>query len=252
VSVVATIEARMTSSRLPGKVLMEAGGEPLLGILIRRLKAVAEIDAIVVATTVNATDDPIRQVALDYGASVFRGSEEDVLARVVGALKEAEAATAVEITADCPLLDPRLVSDMIQRYRLVKGRHRYVANTSGPVPGAPAGQDIQIFSAEVLYEAAAETTDPADREHVSRYLYHAENADRFRPLFVQQLPEKVARRVWATLDYQEDYRLIKAAHEAADDPIFDVHALIEFYDAHPELALPCLRVRGLDDWGAIV
>lgn len=242
----------MTSSRLPGKVLMEAGGEPLLGILIRRLKAVPEIDAIVVATTVNATDDPIRRVARDYGALVFRGSEEDVLGRVAGALKEAAATIAVEITGDCPLLDPLLVSDMIRRYDATQGRHRYLANTSGPIPGAPAGQDIQVFPAEILYEAAEEATEPADREHVSRYFYQPRNGRRFRPLFVQQLPEAIARRVWVTLDYEEDYRLIKAAHEAAIDPVFDIHTLIDFYDAHPELALPCLRRRRLNELGVPV
>src|SRR5579871_4811177 len=109
--IVSTIEARMTSSRLPGKVLLPAGGEPLLGILIRRLQAVPELDDIVVATTSNATDEPIVELASRYNVNVFRGSENDVLARVSGALQSYRADVAVEITGDAPLLDSALVSD---------------------------------------------------------------------------------------------------------------------------------------------
>lgn len=248
-TIVATIEARMGSSRLPGKVLMPAGGQPLLGILIERLKRVPQLDRIVVATTIHGADDPIAAVARDYGVSVFRGSEDDVLGRVAGALTAHDATVAVEVTGDCPLLDPALVSAMIEQYRGAAGRHLYVANTTGSVPGAPNGQDIQVFAAEALHIANAETHDPADREHVSMYLYRPENAERFRPKFVQQFPEDIARRICVTLDYEEDYDLIRSAHESFDDPYFGIEQLIGFYDAHPELSLPCLTRRGLDAQG---
>ncbi len=239
----------MGSSRLPGKVLMKAGGEPLLGILIKRLEAVAELDAIVVATTTNGADEAIVEVARHYGVDVFRGAEEDVLGRVAGALACSDATVGVEITADCPLIDPKLVSAMIAQYRAVEGRHLYVGNTTGPVLGAPSGQDVQVFAADALFNADAETRDPADREHVSLYLYRTENASRFNPLFVRQFPEALARRVVVTLDYQEDYDLIRSAHEGLDDPMFGIEQLIVFYDAHPELSLPCLARRGLNARG---
>jgi spore coat polysaccharide biosynthesis protein SpsF len=247
--IVAIVEARMGSRRLTGKVLMPARGQPLLGILIDRLKTVSHLNSIVVATTTNGADEAIVDVAHDYGVDAYRGSEEDVLGRVSGALADSEATVCVEITADCPLIDPGLVASMIDRYRATAGQHLYVGNTTGPVPGAPSGQDIQVFAADALFAADAETSDPSDREHVSKYLYRTENAQRFRPLFMQQFPEALARRVWVTLDYQEDYELLRSAHENFDDPYFGIEQLIAFYDAHPELSWPCLNRRGLDRRG---
>src|SRR5437016_2865888 len=109
--VVAVIEARMTSSRLPGKVLLPAGGQPLLAVLVERLRRVERIDQIVVATTVNAADDPIVAVARNLGIGWFRGSEEDVLQRVVECLRANHAKICVEITGDCPLVDPAIVDE---------------------------------------------------------------------------------------------------------------------------------------------
>ncbi len=243
--IVATIEARMTSSRLPGKVLMPAAGEPLLGILIRRLKSVSKIDEVVVATTTNATDDPIVATAERYGAAFFRGSESDVLGRVSGALKAFAADIAVEITGDCPLIDPALVADCIERYLAAKGAHCYVANTTGPHLGAPHGLDVQVFTASALHQLAEETFLPEDREHVSMPFYRPENAQRFNPLFVQHFPEDLSRRVWASLDYFEDYCLIRAAHEALSPtaPLFGAQPLIDFCLGQPEMTRACLALR---------
>ena len=107
--VVATVEARMTSSRLPGKVLLEADGQPLLVHLINRLKSVESLDAICLATTVNTTDDILENVANDLGINCFRGSEQNVLSRVVGAAESIGADVIVEITGDCPIIDPEIV-----------------------------------------------------------------------------------------------------------------------------------------------
>src|ERR1700712_1023630 len=114
--VVATIEARMTSSRLPGKVLLPAMGEPMLMHLVRRLRAVPSIDGIVIATTMNSTDEPIVAFAHSVGVSCYRGSEDDVLARVIGAAESDRAEVLVEITGDCPVIDPDLVEQTIQMF----------------------------------------------------------------------------------------------------------------------------------------
>src|SRR5262249_22808879 len=111
--IVATVEARMTSSRLPGKMMLPLGHAPVLGVLLDRLKAVRELDAIVLATTVNASDDALAEVARSRGVAVHRGSEDDVLGRVRGALDATKADICVEITGDCPLMDPAIVSAMI-------------------------------------------------------------------------------------------------------------------------------------------
>src|SRR4051794_35183830 len=100
------VQARMTSSRLPGKVLMELADRPMLSQQIRRLKNCREMDEIVIATTINATDDPVVELADAEGLRWFRGSESDVLSRYVGAAHEAKAEIVIRITVDCPLIDP--------------------------------------------------------------------------------------------------------------------------------------------------
>src|SRR3990167_111470 len=114
--IVATIEARMTSSRLPGKVLMPIAGTPALEMVIHRLKLSKYVDAICVATTTNATDDAIVALAEKLGVGCFRGSESDVLGRVLGAAQSAKADIIVEVTADCPFVDPALVDRCIEEF----------------------------------------------------------------------------------------------------------------------------------------
>lgn len=113
-NVAATIEARMTSSRLPGKGLLPALGEPMLLHLVCRLRAVPSLDEIVIATTINVSDQPICEFAERHGIKCFRGSEEDVLGRVIGAARSNDAQTLVQITGDCPVIDPDLVEQTIQ------------------------------------------------------------------------------------------------------------------------------------------
>jgi spore coat polysaccharide biosynthesis protein SpsF len=247
VTVVATIEARMASRRLPGKVLLPVAGRPLLGVLIERLQAASLLDRVVVATTTQPADDAIVETARAFGADVFRGSEDDVLGRVCGALDTAGAEIAVEITGDCPLVDPRMVDACIAEFGRSGDTHQYLANTTGPVPGAPHGLDVQVFWAEALRIVDREATDAEAREHVSLPFYRPQTAARWSPRFLAFFPEELCRRVWISLDYAEDYRLIKEAYETliADDPLFDAQAIIDFCLARPDLTTPCLRLRGL-------
>ena len=164
---VATIEARMTSTRLPGKVLMSAAGLPMLELMIERLRFVKEIDAIVIATTVNASDDPVEELAHRVGVGVWRGSEADVLNRVLDAAKAYEAQTIVELTGDCPLIDPAIVSKVINAYR--DQNADYVSNIIERT--YPDGMDTQVFATTLLEDVARRTDDVADREHVSLYIY---------------------------------------------------------------------------------
>ncbi len=238
----------MTSSRLPGKVLMPAGGKPMLGILLDRLGRVSGIDEIVVATTTNAADDPIADLARTMGAGVFRGSESDVLGRVAGALAAAEADIAVEITGDCPLIDSDLTQACIEAYIASRGRTSYVANTTGPVLGAPPGFDVQVFSAAALAEIAETVHDAEAREHVSIPFYRPENRSRYRPIFLSFFPPETCRRVWVGLDYPEDYALIRACYEtlAPGDPFFNASRIVDFCLERRDLTVPCLRRRGLE------
>ena len=112
--IVASIEARMTSSRLPGKVLMEINGKPVLEILIDRLKRSKYINEIVIATSSNDADDRIEELGKELNVAVFRGSEDDVLGRVVGAVETLKGDIIVEITGDCPLMDPEVMDSVIE------------------------------------------------------------------------------------------------------------------------------------------
>ncbi len=243
---IASIEARMTSSRLPGKVLMPAGGKPMLRLLIERLQQVPELDGIVLATTINATDDPVVALGRQLGIHVFRGSENDVLGRVCGALASVDADVAIEITGDCPLVDPNIVSACITEFLRTRVTHHYLANTTGPSLGSPHGLDVQVFNAADLYQIEKETSAPDDREHVSLPFYRPENQARWNPRFIDFYPDDLSHSVWLSLDYMEDYVLLRKAQETLGqgDPFFGAENLIKFALSEPELTKACLALRG--------
>lgn len=201
--IVATIEARMTSSRLPGKVLLPALGAPMLLHLSRRLRAVSSIDEIVIATTVNESDQPIVDFAFANGISVYRGSEENVLERVVGAAEMLDAHVIVEITGDCPIIDPTVVEETIQLF--LNSRVDYVSNSL--IRSYPDGMDTQVFSLENLKKSATLTSDPLDLEHVSRYMW--QHPEIFSQLNLMAPNELCWPELGLTLDEADDYRLLK-------------------------------------------
>jgi spore coat polysaccharide biosynthesis protein SpsF len=228
---VCTIEARMTSSRLPGKVLLEAAGKPLLEHMIERLQRVRGIDEIVIATTAETSSEPIAELADRLGTDCFRGSEEDVLARVLGAAQAHDADLIVEATGDCPLVDPVVTETIIERF--LEGGVDYGSNTLERT--YPRGMDIQVFPTAVLAEVATLTDDPADREHVSLYIY--EHPERFRLRSVtSDCPETADLRL--TVDTAEDYELIRTIFETLypRDPAFGLEAILTLLEERPELA----------------
>jgi len=241
---VATIEARMTSTRLPGKVLMPAAGRPLLRVLIERLQRTPRLDGIVLATTLNTTDDPVAALGEALGVVVFRGGENDVLGRVCGALRAAQADVCIEITGDCPLIDPQIVGEAIQEFLETKDRHPYVSN-SDPYRSVPAGLDVQVFFAEALYRLEAETADPEDREHVSYGFYRSESGDQWSPRFITHPSCAGAEDLLVTLDYAEDYTMIKQLHEdlSLTSTAYGAADIIRWVRAHPGLQERCRAVR---------
>jgi spore coat polysaccharide biosynthesis protein SpsF len=236
---VATIEARMTSTRLPGKVLKEAVGKPMLELMIERLNRVPSLDGIVVATTTNAADDPIEALARRLGVGLWRGSENDVLSRVLDAATRHGIDVIVETTGDCPLIDPAVVEDCIRVYRAAKVD--YVSNVLDR--GYPVGMDTQVFATSVLADVARRTSDPADREHVSLYIYRHPEIYSLRNV---PAPPTLARPDLAlTLDTPEDYALIQAVFEALypNNPAFTLADVLALLDRRPELAAINTHVR---------
>jgi spore coat polysaccharide biosynthesis protein SpsF len=228
---VCTIEARMTSSRLPGKVLLPAAGKPLLEHMIDRLRRVEQVDEIVIATTEDASSDPLEELAKRVGVGCFRGSEDDVLARVLGAAQAYDAELIVETTGDCPLIDPATVDLVIARFH--EAGVDYCANNLERT--YPRGMDAQAFPTAVLAEVDTLTDDPSDREHVSLYIY--EHPERYQLLSVtSDRPQTGALRL--TVDTPEDYELIKTVFETLypSKPDFDLQDILALFDGRPELA----------------
>lgn len=176
--VVCISQARMTSTRLPGKVLMQAVGKPLLAHHLGRLARCRRVDALVLATTVNATDDPVAELGAALGVPVFRGSEHDVLSRFAGAAAQAGAEVVVRVTADCPLIDPDLVDRAVAAFLDGRAEEPPVDYLNIDVGRFPRGLDAEVFARAALDEAAAQAADPAEREHVTAYIYR--RPDRFR------------------------------------------------------------------------
>ena len=221
----------MTSSRLPGKVLLEAAGKPLLEHMVERLRRSRTLGEIVVATTAEASSDPIAALAQRLGIGCFRGSEDDVLGRVLGAAQAYDAELIVETTADCPLIDPNVLDLVVERFR--DGDVDYCSNTLERT--YPRGLDVEVFPTAVLAEVAGLTDDPADREHVSIYIYEHPERYRLRSV-VSERPETAELRL--TVDTSDDYELIRAIFEALHprDPAFGLDAILALLAERPELA----------------
>lgn len=228
--IVATIEARMTSSRLPGKVLLEALGRPMLHHLVRRLRAAPSIQEIVLATTVNTTDDVLVEFAEQEGIRVYRGSEDDVMGRVVGAGEMAEADVLVEITGDCPIIDPDLVEQTIRMF--LAHQVAYVANSH--IKTYPDGMDTQVFRLETLQQSAAMTSHPLDREHVSLHIRN--HPELFPHAYLIAPPSLHAPELGLTLDEPADYELIRRIieHFGESKPLFSCLDVLRLLETNPD------------------
>jgi spore coat polysaccharide biosynthesis protein SpsF len=228
----AILQARMSSSRLPGKVLMPLAGAPMIVRQIERVRRARRLDRLVVATSTDPSDDELAKVVAGAGAAVFRGPLDDVLARFVGALDACGPADrVVRLTADCPLADPTLIDAVVERL-IVEGAD-YASDTP-PERTYPKGLDVEAMTAATLRAAVARATTPEEREHVTWGVH--QRPDLYRLAFVSQGADEGEVR-W-TVDYDHDYAFVCAIYEAlyAANPAFssdDVRALVR---ARPDLA----------------
>ena len=221
----------MSSSRLPGKVLLPALGKSMLMHLVERLRSVPSIDAIVIATTINAGDNPIAKLANVEDILCFRGSEEDVLGRVIGAGESAQADILVEITGDCPVIDPDLVEQTIQIY--LNNSVQYASNSV--IRSYPDGMDTQVINFEALKLSASMTSNPLDREHVSRFIW--QHPEIFSCINLVAPPSLYWPELGLTLDEENDYKLLVNIIEALakSNPLFSCHEIISYLRASPSL-----------------
>jgi len=220
------IQARMGSSRLPGKVLLPLAGQPSIVRLAERVTAARRVDRLVVATSTASGDDVLAQVCREAGLDVVRGPEDDVLARFVTASAGAE--WVVRITGDCPLIDPEVIDRVVMAAR--QGTADYASNTDPPT--YPDGMDVEAFTRELLVRADKLARTAAEREHVTPWMRREGNARRINVAADHDLSD--AR---LTVDEPEDYVVVAAVWEAlrAVAPAFTLSDIMEFLRTRPEL-----------------
>ena len=228
---IATIEARMTSSRLPGKVLLQASGIPLLEHLVNRLRAVQSIDGIVLATTTNDSDDPLEEFARQMNINCFRGSELDVMERVIRAASSVNADVIVEITGDCPIIDSEIVEQAIRIYKY--NNADYVSNAI--IRSFPDGMDVQVFSLDTLVKSFQMTNSPLDHEHVTLHIRN--HPEIFNHINLIAPPEMHWPELGLTLDEISDYNLLKFIIEYFEkiNPKFTCLDVVRFLRNRPDL-----------------
>jgi spore coat polysaccharide biosynthesis protein SpsF len=226
-----SIEARMGSRRLPGKVLKEVAGMPMLALQIERCRRAKTIDDVIVATTVNSSDEPIVELCQRMNVPYYRGSEQDVLGRIVETHKKFKTDLIVELTGDNPLQDPELVDECVNFY--LANDFDYVCN-SGPNRRYPDGMNVQVFSADILSLSALKTTTPAEREHVSKYIYSSGN---YKVHYIDT--PKRENLDWPelsfTVDTEPEFRFVKEVAESFPHVHFSLDEMLDLLRARPEL-----------------
>ncbi len=229
VGIQVVVQARLGSTRLPGKVLLPLRGRPVLAHVCTRAAAAARVERVVVATTDRPEDDAIVDWCRTAGVPWVRGPAEDVLTRYLVAVARWPCAVVVRITADCPAVDPGQIDAVVAC--LTEGGYEYACNVHPPT--LPVGFDVEALPVRVLERVAAEATLPSHREHVT--LYIRENPDRFKIGNVRFGRDRSAGRF--VLDHPQDYEFFTRLYAlfAEDRPLISVYELLALADAHPEL-----------------
>lgn len=231
VKTIAIVQARMASTRLPGKVMLDVCGKPVLLHIIDRLKACKFLDNIVIATTINKRDDIIFDLIKNYDndIGVFRGSEKNVLERYYLAAKKFNADIVVRVTSDNPLIDPTLIDGLIREF--LRKECDYASNSLNRT--FPLGLDAEVFSLNALEKAYQSANHDYEREHVTPYI--KENPDKFK-LFNVSNDINLSHLRW-TLDTKEDFEFIKVVYQKIypKKQMFLMNDVLDLLDKEPEL-----------------
>jgi len=237
--IVAVVQARMSSQRFPGKVLAKLSNQPLIIFLLRRLAQSKELDGVVVATSDGTDDDPLAEIVQAHDVPLYRGGLDDVLGRVTDAARLLNADAVVRVTGDCPLVDPRLLDEMVRVYR--KHPVAYFSNISPRC--LPYGYDLEIIRFDSLASAAEEAVSDFDREHVTPFIQ--DRPDRFEIDSYLYAGPDLSRYQWS-VDRKEDLDLIEEilVRTAKSSPCLE--DLIATLERNPELATRSLRRQSLE------
>jgi len=242
--IVTVIQARLGSTRLPGKVMLDLVGEPLLVRMVERVRAAHRVDDLfVVATTREPSDDPIEALCLQRGWRCYRGSTDDLLDRHYQAGVLWGAAAIAKIPSDCPLIDAGVIDRVFEYF--LQNDFDYVSNLHPP--SYPDGNDVEVMRMEALETAWKEATRPFEREHTTPFLW--ENPNRFsigNVLWETGLDYSMTHR-W-TIDYPEDYAFIRAVYEELYpiNPYFGLYDVLELTHRRPDIFALNSRYAGVN------
>jgi spore coat polysaccharide biosynthesis protein SpsF len=229
---IAIIQARMGSTRLPGKVMKSLFGKPMLEYIIKRVQAAKMVDQIVIATTTESDDNIINDFAKKYNIECYRGSSEDVLDRYYQAAKAYDADVIIRITADDPLKDPRIIDEILLEYINASGKYDYVSNTI--IPTYPIGLDVEVFSFQAIRKAWNESEGQFYREHVTPYIWN--NSNIFNLKNIEHKGENLSTLRW-TVDTQKDFEFVETIYRYLYDEneIFLMEDILKLLKQHPEI-----------------
>lgn len=230
--VVAIVQGRMASTRLPGKILADLNGQPVLAWVVRRAQRAAGIDQVVVATSVSTDDDVVEAFCKEEGFACSRGSLHDVLDRYVTAAHAHDAEVIVRLTGDCPFVDPGMLADNLHTFLAAQPPLDFAANRLPGQRTIPIGLDAEFCTLAALETAWREAKEPHQREHVMPFFY--ENPDRFNILHIQHSLNYGHLR-W-TVDTPEDLELARRIAASFPDDTFTWQDILALFERQPELA----------------
>jgi spore coat polysaccharide biosynthesis protein SpsF len=227
VTTLAIVQARMSSTRYPGKVLAPLAGQPMILRQLERIQRAKTLDAIVVATSTDASDDELAEIVKASGFDVVRGDLNDVLARFIQVIDQYQPETVVRLTADCPLISPQVIDQVVTRFN--QGDFDYASNTMTPT--YPDGLDVEVVKASVLQEVYGTSTDKNEREHVTLGVYR--QPDKYR--IVNVAGEVDLSHLRWTVDTPEDSAFVKAIYDDLypENPNFDLEDVMSYLQNHP-------------------
>lgn len=230
--VVALVQARMGSTRLPGKVLADILGKPMLWHIVNRLSYCKLVDQTIIATADNDKNKPIAEVAKQYAIPCYSGSEVDLVDRFYQAARKFDASVIVRITADCPLVDPEIVDELIDIYLHNIDRYDYVSN-SRPKASYPHGLDAEVFGVNLVKNLWQTIEEPFRREWFTTVIF--ENPEKYK-LFCLKSKENLSQ-IRLTVDYQEDLDLVREIFTRLykEDRCFYLKDMLDLLSANQEL-----------------
>ena len=238
------IQARMSSVRLPEKIMLKACGKTLLEHLIDRVKQAKKLEKIMVATTTNIKDNVVEQVCIDNNVECFRGPEDDVLSRYKLASDKAGASIIVKLHADSPLIDPIIIDKVIEIF--LNGDFDYVSNWFPKQGTYPRGTSVEVFSSKTLEQVYNEAERPSEREHASSFIW--KQPHRYKLYRLDMTKNLSNYRL--NVDYKEDYTLVKSVFEGLfpQNPYFTLNDIISWLDSHPEVLKFNSHIKTDEGW----